>query len=700
MPQLQLRLEMQDEMEETMVSTQPAVSAAVEPAVAEPTKASAGKDAGSGGGSGDSDSDSEPDSGGSDDDSSSRSSSSNKGSLVAGGSGRAHSGGGDNDGGSRNSGSNVAEGSSKPESGGTANVGSSDSDAAHDSSGSSTAQTSASDTESDGGGDPAAIDSSGQHAKAKIVGSTTAEQLESSTKQASRAKAAGATGGSVAASDSSSQAQATRSDAAGSSPDEAQLTNRSSDAASSKDSPAAAATAAEADQHSGVPADAPAGASVDWAACLKEGDAERAFTVDDFVQARPARVKVEAAYSSRHPHAPTAVTMFAVATTSRQDYLDALCSSWGSVITLAYYVAVPADDPEPAAIVAAELGAIKQKFDQLEAEAKCQIDVLVVSERVEGAAKTLFPINVLRNLAMLMAQTELIMLGDLDMLIGTDLRDVVHDAEKYQALLDMTANRRIVVVPTFQTWVLEYAVEAAEGGKEVAVQKWDGHHFRYFLEGGFEPAHKDTDFPRWATATEAYELSNTHELFEPWWIARRADIAPYDVRYRGYGKNKLQHLHELVNDLGFRYVVHPRAYMAHRPHEESAAKHQFDADIAEMEAAKAAGKAAPPLSAAAEKHFSLFGTAQRWLEEQIATPPPHRVLVCAGWRRCRDSLPFWDVYGAAGEPMQTITSLDASEAGQSSSGSSDHAGTDSENTETQPSPTRRLLRSGLAASSA
>ncbi len=40
--------------------------------------------------------------------------------------------------------------------------------------------------------------------------------------------------------------------------------------------------------------------------------------------------------------------------------------------------------------------------------------------------------------------------------------------------------------------------------------------------------------------------------FEPWWIARRADIIPYDVRYRGYGKNKLQHLHELVNDLGFR----------------------------------------------------------------------------------------------------------------------------------------------------
>lgn len=33
------------------------------------------------------------------------------------------------------------------------------------------------------------------------------------------------------------------------------------------------------------------------------------------------------------------------------------------------------------------------------------------------------------------------------------------------------------------------------------------------LQAGYEPAHKDTDFPRWATATEAYELSNTHELW-------------------------------------------------------------------------------------------------------------------------------------------------------------------------------------------
>lgn len=42
--------------------------------------------------------------------------------------------------------------------------------------------------------------------------------------------------------------------------------------------------------------------------------------------------------------------------------------------------------------------------------------------------------SVLRNLAMLTARTELVMLGDLDMLIGADLREVVSNADKWVLL--------------------------------------------------------------------------------------------------------------------------------------------------------------------------------------------------------------------------------------------------------------------------
>ena len=116
-------------------------------------------------------------------------------------------------------------------------------------------------------------------------------------------------------------------------------------------------------------------------------------------------------------------------------------------------------------------------------------------------------------------------------------------------------------------------------------------------QGAYDAAHVDTDFPRWMETSEPYALKNTDRRcgqlaarresmcrwnmlgccrnnerspplaieiaictnlywcvrpwlsqkkyflkvcvsvrsFEPWWIARRDSIGPFDVRYRGYG---------------------------------------------------------------------------------------------------------------------------------------------------------------------
>ena len=42
----------------------------------------------------------------------------------------------------------------------------------------------------------------------------------------------------------------------------------------------------------------------------------------------------------------------------------------------------------------------------------------------------MFPINALRNLALLNARTELVMLGDLDLLAGADLRVLASDRQQ------------------------------------------------------------------------------------------------------------------------------------------------------------------------------------------------------------------------------------------------------------------------------
>jgi Glycosyl-transferase for dystroglycan len=53
---------------------------------------------------------------------------------------------------------------------------------------------------------------------------------------------------------------------------------------------------------------------------------------------------------------------------------------------------------------------------------------VVYSERVaDDAAAALFPINILRNNAILVARTPLVLLADADLLVGADLADAMAD---------------------------------------------------------------------------------------------------------------------------------------------------------------------------------------------------------------------------------------------------------------------------------
>lgn len=40
--------------------------------------------------------------------------------------------------------------------------------------------------------------------------------------------------------------------------------------------------------------------------------------------------------------------------------------------------------------------------------------------------------------------------------------------------------------------------------------------------------------------------------YEPWWIGARSQVAPFDVRYRGFGKDKVQQLKAQQMVLGSR----------------------------------------------------------------------------------------------------------------------------------------------------
>lgn len=56
------------------------------------------------------------------------------------------------------------------------------------------------------------------------------------------------------------------------------------------------------------------------------------------------------------------------------------------------------------------------------------MDITLYSEIVKvGAAAQLFPVNSLRNAALLAASTELVMLGDADLLVGSSLNAALKD---------------------------------------------------------------------------------------------------------------------------------------------------------------------------------------------------------------------------------------------------------------------------------
>lgn len=48
-------------------------------------------------------------------------------------------------------------------------------------------------------------------------------------------------------------------------------------------------------------------------------------------------------------------------------------------------------------------------------------------------------------------------------------------------------------------------------------------------------------------------------------IVNRADLPPYDPRFRGYGLNKVQHAYHLAT-LGFRFLVMTNHYVITAPH--------------------------------------------------------------------------------------------------------------------------------------
>eukprot|EP00959_Pyramimonas_sp_CCMP1952_P187148 3913563-Pyramimonas_sp.AAC.1 len=67
---------------------------------------------------------------------------------------------------------------------------------------------------------------------------------------------------------------------------------------------------------------------------------------------------------------------------------------------------------------------------------------------------------------------------------------------------------------------------------------------------------------------EGYEVRYA-DFYEPYIVAARAHVPRYDERFRGYGMNKVSHLHA-VAAAGLRFRAHPTAFVCAEEHAKSA----------------------------------------------------------------------------------------------------------------------------------
>ncbi|KAG2443117.1 hypothetical protein HYH02_009530 [Chlamydomonas schloesseri] len=249
---------------------------------------------------------------------------------------------------------------------------------------------------------------------------------------------------------------------------------------------------------------------------------------------------------------------------------------------------------------------------KLEVNGACKLDLMLVAEPYrDGKSLVLYPVNVLRNYARLMARTPLIGLIDVDLIIADSLAAEMNDparaapyvaaaAEAAKAFREgrhgaqySTGYSRIAsvetiaeplgvkpvdkggrpayVLPAFVTRGGSISAQISRADKVVTLGKAGLHdYYQKKKIVRFDPGssgHRPTDYAAWFRSAQPYTVQ-WQERYEPWVFVDRLGSSWADARFRGYGKNKIVHVRTLAYE-GYDLVVHPGAFLVHRPHMES-----------------------------------------------------------------------------------------------------------------------------------
>ncbi|XP_072278145.1 xylosyl- and glucuronyltransferase LARGE2 [Pyxicephalus adspersus] len=241
------------------------------------------------------------------------------------------------------------------------------------------------------------------------------------------------------------------------------------------------------------------------------------------------------------PEDPNDVTLVAQLSMDRLQMLELICRHWEGPMSLALYLS----DAE-----AQQFLRYAQASEVL--QSRTNIGYHVVYK--EGQ---LYPVNLLRNVALRNAQTPYVFLSDIDFLPMYGLYDSLRKSIVQE---DMANTQKALIVPAFET--LHYRMSFPKSKTDLLSLLDMGmlYTFRYHV---WKKGHAPTNYAKWRTATTSYRVDWAPD-FEPYVVVRR-DCPEYDQRFLGFGWNKVSHIMEL-DAKGFELVVLPNAFIIHMPH--------------------------------------------------------------------------------------------------------------------------------------
>ncbi|XP_065197439.1 xylosyl- and glucuronyltransferase LARGE1-like [Sycon ciliatum] len=276
----------------------------------------------------------------------------------------------------------------------------------------------------------------------------------------------------------------------------------------------------------------------------KKDPADDAEKCADFRQARETTYRTHLYYLNYEwpEFESNDVTLVTQLSMDRLQVLEALCDHWKGPMSLALFLS----DSEA------------QQFLKYARESDVISSRTNIGFHIVYKAGGFYPVNYLRNVALNQVKQPYAFLSDIDFLPMYDMYAYIKTTlSKFET---SSRSRKALVVPAFET--LLYRMPFPKS-KASLIQMLDDKKVFTFRFHVWPRGHAATDFDKWRTSTAPYKVKWAAD-FEPY-VVVPANVTRYDLRFVGFGWNKVSHIMEL-DAQKYEFYVLPNAFIIHMPH--------------------------------------------------------------------------------------------------------------------------------------